>query len=133
MNTNDQPTWLQFENLVSQILQLNNFSVNRNSLRGDKGFDLVGDLNNEAWAIEVKYYLTAKAQPSLIEKAAIRLLSNAANAKSQKGMLVIFSISSPELRRNLEIKYGITFIDRFDLAIWASKSPQLATERMRDT
>jgi hypothetical protein len=34
----------------------NNFQINRNSCRGDEGFDFLGDFGGERWAIEVKFY-----------------------------------------------------------------------------
>ncbi|WP_410494408.1 restriction endonuclease [Escherichia coli] len=51
-----KPTWQLFEDLVCRILKANNFKIEKNDLREDKGFDLLANLNDENWAIEVKYY-----------------------------------------------------------------------------
>lgn len=82
------PTWKLFEDLVSRILVANDFQVTVHARRGDSGFDLLGSLGNERWAIEVKYYRTLRAQPSLIEAAATRLVNNGVAAQAIKGMLV---------------------------------------------
>jgi Restriction endonuclease len=85
-------TWELFEDLVRRILEANNFQVKRNALRGDRGFDLLGTLENERWAIEVKYYRTVRAQPTLVAAAATRLVNNGITAQALKGMLVVSCI-----------------------------------------
>ena len=103
------PAWQLFENLVHRILEVNNFRVTTNDIRGDKGFDLLADFGNERWAIEVKYYRTTRAQPSLIDAAAVRVASNGVAARVQKGMLVFSCILPADLREALENKFSITF------------------------
>lgn len=123
-----KPAWQLFEDLVSRILKANRFEIKRNNLRGNEGFDLFANLENESWAIEVKYYRTARAQPSLIDVAATRVASNGIAAGIQKGMLVVSCILSLELREVLEQKFSITFVDQEDLRIWCGSHPDLVEE-----
>lgn len=121
-----ESTWQQFEDLVRLILQANNFEVDIHSPRGDKGFDFFAQLAGEAWAIEVKYYRTVRAQPALIEAAATRVVSNGTNAGARKGMLVVSCFLTGELRRALEEKFSITFVDQVDLRNWCAAYPKLS-------
>lgn len=121
-----KPTWQLFEDLVCRILKVNSFQIEINSTRGDKGFDLLANLRNESWAIEVKYYRTARAQPSLIDAAATRVASNGVVAGVKKGMLVVSCFLSPELREALENKFSITFVDQADLRILCGSHPDLS-------
>ncbi|WP_282348381.1 restriction endonuclease [Pseudomonas sp. PS01301] len=121
-------TWQLFEDLVSRILEIKNFVISYNFRRGDKGFDLLGTYRNESWAIEVKYYRTARAQPSLIDIAAARVASNGIAQNFNKGMLVVSCIISAELREMLEQKYDITLVDQTDLRSWCMSHPELAEE-----
>ncbi|MGR2740199.1 restriction endonuclease [Billgrantia sp. Q4P2] len=123
-----KPTWEQFEDLVRRILEANNFRIQSHSPRGDSGFDFLGILGNDQWAIEVKYYRTARARPSLIESAAARVVNNGLRGGAQKGMLVISSVLPSEMRLVLEEKFSISFADRTDLRNYASVSPALAEE-----
>ena len=127
MKTLEQ-TWQQFENLVRRILQANNFDVSVHTPRGDKGFDFFAKLRDETWAIEVKYYRTARAQPILIEAAAVRVANNGASADAAKGMLVVSCFLSDELRHALEQKFSITFVDQIDLRNWCAAYPDLVEE-----
>jgi hypothetical protein len=122
------PPWQIFEDVVRRILEANNFSIQRHWPRGDAGFDFIGHSGNEEWAIEVKYYRTARAQPTLIEAAASRVVSNGKSAKARKGMPVVSCVLPTTLRLALEEKFGITFVDRVDLRNWASTSPGLVDE-----
>ncbi|GLU37401.1 restriction endonuclease [Pseudomonas sp. NBRC 100443] len=122
------PTWKLFEELVHRILQVNKFSITAHSPRGDAGFDFIGMLGGDSWAIEVKHYRTVRPQPSLIEAAATRLVNNGITAHAMKGMLIVSCILPPELREVLEQKFSVTFVDRVDLRIWASATPVLAEE-----
>lgn len=122
------PTWQLFEDLVRRILEANNFHVSTNNVRGDRGFDLLADFENEPWAIEVKYYRTARAQPSLIDAAAVCVASNGVAAKAQKGMLVVSCILPAELRKALEQKFSIAFVDQVDLRSWCKSNPDLSEE-----
>ena len=123
-----EPTWQQFEDLVRRILEANNFHVSVHSPRGDEGFDFLANLSGEAWAIEVKYYRTARAQPALIDAAAARVANNGVNAKATKGMLVVSCFLTAELRDALEQKFSITFVDQVDLRIWSAAHPDLTEE-----
>lgn len=73
-----KPTWQQFETIISHILQANNFDVSVHGPRGDDGFDFGAEFSAEIWAIEVKYYRTARVQPALILAAAARVAHCAA-------------------------------------------------------
>ncbi|ASL98430.1 restriction endonuclease [Serratia marcescens] len=123
-----KPTWQLFENLVCRILEVNFFRVNKNNLRGSEGFDLLADFENQSWAIEVKYYRTARAQPSLIDVAANRIANNGVAAGVEKGMLVVSCVLSPELREALENRFSITFLDQADLRALCGPHPELAEE-----
>lgn len=122
------PTWKLFEDLVRRILVAHRFQVTIHSPRGDSGFDLLGNLANELWAIEVKYYRTARAQPTLIEAAAIRVVNNGVSTNAMKGMLVVSCILPVQLRDALEQRFRITFVDRVDLQMLAARFPSLAEE-----
>lgn len=123
-----KPTWEQFEDLVKRILEANNFRIQIHSPRGDPGFDFLGDFGNDRWAIEVKYYRTARARPSLIKAAAARVANNGLLGGAQRGMLVISSVLTTGLRLVLEEKFSITFVDRTDLRNYALVYPDLAEE-----
>ena len=122
-------TGLQFEQLVSRILRANGFDVHEAGIGGrDVGFDFSATLGNEVWAIEVKFYRTARAQVSLLESAASRLASRGIIAGAWKGMLVVSCQLPPALRLTFEEKFSITFVDRADLLNWAAKAPELLDE-----
>jgi hypothetical protein len=125
MILNDSP-WRQFEDLVRQILEVNGFEVSIHSPRGNEGFDLSAKHHGNLWAIEVKYYRTARAQPSLLDMAAARVVTNGAKENVTRGMLVMSCALPPELRLALEKKFSITFVDRVDLRIWCAKHPELS-------
>ncbi|ATL93708.1 hypothetical protein CK911_13375 [Aeromonas sp. CU5] len=123
-----EPTWKLFEDLVRRILERNAFRIEINSVCGDNGFDFLGNLKNDLWAIEVKYYRTARARLSLIESAAVRVVTNGINRQVDKGMLIISGLLTPEIRSVLNEKYNIIFVDRVDLRNLASVSPELIDE-----
>jgi len=114
----------QFEQLVDALLRANNFIIAEAPALRFR-FDFEAKLNQDRWAVEVKYYRTKRAQPSLIEKAALALLESAKLANFSKAMLVVSSYLDPELREYLEQKYKILFVDRVDLSIWANHAPHL--------
>lgn len=122
------PTSRAFEDLVRRILEANNFRIFIHSPRGDAGFDFDATFGSDRWAIEVKYYRTARAQPSLLEAAATRLVNNGIVAQAVKGMLVVSSVLPPDLRSSLEQKYSITLVDQGDLRNWAAVAPLLLDE-----
>lgn len=124
MNSSE-PTWQLFEDLVRNILEKNNFNVINDSIREDSKFDLLVEFEKERWAIEIKYYRTARVQFSLIETAASRLVKDGIDAKVQKGMLIVSCIIQPELREKLEKKFNITFVDQVDLRNWCNLHPEL--------
>lgn len=123
--SDSQATGIRFEALVRRILVANEFTVQQLSART---FDFIAQLGNEEWAVEVKYYRTARAQISLIEAAAAQLVSRAINASAWKGMLVVSCSIPPGAREELERLYSVLFVDRADLVIWASKVPELLDE-----
>lgn len=124
----DSPPWMQFESLVVRILELNAFQVQTHSPQGDVGYDLDAILTDQRWAIEVKFYRSARTQLSLIEAAAARVTNNALAAGISRAALVVSSLLTPEQRITLEEKYSATFIDRADLTIMASADPGLLDE-----
>lgn len=113
-------TYLRFEQLVGELLTANGFQVQVNQ-PADQGFDFLATIENDVWAVEVKYYRTARAQLSLVETAAARLSNSIARKPNMKGMLVVACSLNPEHRLALEKKFGLVFVDRSDLFIWASK------------
>ena len=120
---------LQFEQLVRGILEANSFEVHEAGVGGrDVGFDFTATLGHEAWAIEVKFYRTARAQGSLLASAASRLASRGISVGAQKGMLVASCQLPPALRLALEEKFSITFVDRVDLLNLAARDPALLDE-----
>ena len=119
----------QFEDLARRILEANNFIIRMPSHPNlDIGFDFFGTLANESWAIEVKFYRTARAQASLLENAAARLVARANAASVSKGMLVVSCAIPSALKESLEKKYSVNFIDRGDLTNWAATNPSLVDE-----
>ncbi|WP_460044433.1 restriction endonuclease [Pseudomonas sp. S2_H01] len=122
------PTWQSFEDLVRRILEANNFQILRNSIRGDAGFDLKGHFGGERWAIEVKYYRTARAQPTLIDTAAARLAINSFEAQFTNAILIVSCVLAKDVRQALEEKHGINVVDQGDLRSWCSASPELIGE-----
>src|SRR5690606_22215493 len=68
----------------------------------DRGVDLIATMRGERWAIEIKYYRTARAQVQLIRAAAGTLLAALRLAQARRGMLVLSSYLTPELKSTLE-------------------------------
>lgn len=123
--TNSQFFGFHFETLVQNILVANGFNVQPAAART---FDFLATLHNETWAVEVKFYRTARAQITLIEAAATQLIERGITARARKGMLVVSCSIPPGAREELERRYGLLFVDRTDLVIWASKIPKLLDE-----
>ena len=121
-------TWELFEDLVRRILEANNFQIEPNSIRGDRGFDFLGHFGGESWAIEVKYYRTARVRPTLIESAAARVINNGISRQTDKGMLVISSFLPVEIRLSLEEKFNVVIVDQIDLRNYAGAKPSLIDE-----
>lgn len=114
----------QFEQIVIDLLKANHFTVT--SVSSPRAiFDFEATLAQDHWAVEVKYYRTRRAQPSLIEKAALALLESAQAMNYSKAMLVVSSYLNPELRESLEKKFNILFVDRLDLSFWANHASHL--------
>lgn len=102
--------------------------MSRNKIRGDAGFDLMAQFIGERWAIEVKYYRTARAQPALIDAAATRLADNSISANVSNAILVVSCVLSENVREALEEKHGINLVDQSDLRSWCAAYPELAEE-----
>ena len=116
----------QFEQLVRRILEHRRFEVDAAGHAGrDVGFDFTAKQGNEVWAIEVKFYRTARAQVSLLESAASRLASRGITAGARKAMLVVSCQLPLGLRLTIEEKFSVTFVDRVDLLNWAARTPEL--------
>ena len=116
----------EFETIVTELLQANGFRIDRNlSASGIQvPFDLVAIRRDERWAVEVKYYKTARAQVRLVRTAAAVLVSGLF-ANRLKGLLIISSILPPEVRETLEGEFGIVIASRDELLTWAAKAPHL--------
>jgi len=117
----------QFENLVGRLLLANNFLI-KPKVPGDLKVDFLASFNRDGWAIEVKFYRTARAQISLIESAAARLSNLILSHSGLKGMLVISSFLSLATKLTLEKKFGLVLIDRTVLNNWAAQLPDIADE-----
>jgi len=120
----------RFEAIVGRLLESNGFRLETELLTSaGQAADFVASLANATYLVEVKYYRTARPQVSLIEAAAARLLAHIARFnRGYRGMLVVACNLSPELREGLENKFGLVFIDRFDLLSWAANAPTVADE-----
>ncbi|GBQ94878.1 hypothetical protein [Gluconobacter cerinus] len=116
---------VEFENLVGNILEINNFIISPSLPETNNKFDFHATLGNEKWAIEVKFYRTPRAQAGLIENAAIRLNHEGVKARVTKGMLVVSCYLPAELRLYLETSFNLTFIDRADLINWSAKNTEI--------
>ena len=119
--------WRQFEYLVCRILEEYGFAMQRHTPRGAQGFDFDAVLDNENWAIEVKYYRSSRAQPHLIEAAAARV-ANRADGIPSRGMLVVSCLLQQPMLLALEKKFGITLIDRTSLEAMVAEKPMLNEE-----
>jgi hypothetical protein len=119
----------EFEDLVRRILEAVDFKIERQPPNAvDKGFDFVGSLDDEKWAIAVKYYRTDRAQPQLIEAAAARIANQSSSTLDLGGMLIVSSILPPGMRDALTKKFSITLFDRTDLETLTSEKPLLGGE-----
>lgn len=115
----------EFEKLVGKLLKANNFQV----LEINNQYDFLATIDNHQWAIEVKYYRTARPQLSLIEFAANRLLNAIADKDNIAGGILIVACSlNQDYKQTLKKKFGLVFIDRADLFSLASRTPNLADE-----
>ncbi len=119
----------QFEALIQRVLEADGFFVEKfDDPRGIGGFDFIAERADERWAIEVKFYRTARAQVSLIESAAARLVHRAIGTQAWKAMLIVSSSVPSSLRETIELKYDLTVVDRADLLAWAAAEPALVDE-----
>jgi hypothetical protein len=116
----------EFEELVRRILESVGFKVEAQPPSNDRGFDFVGSLGDEKWAIAVKYYRTDRAQPQLIEAAAARIANQSSSTRDLGGMLIVSSILPPGMRNALTKEFSITLFDRTDLETLTSEKPLLS-------
>lgn len=117
---------VEFEAIIRDILIANGFVMGAaHAPASDEDFDFLATLGDDQWCIEAKFYRTDRAQVKLIESAAARLRRAAKATGSRRGMLIVSSFIGPELRLALEPRFGVTFVDRNDLFIWAARSPEL--------
>lgn len=117
---------IEFQELIAKIFEANGLEAISLPFEGrDFGYDLVLTIGDDRWAIEVKYYRTKRAQISLLEAAASKLVAGFQTIHVSKGMLIVSCAIDPSLRSSLEEKYGIVFVDRNDLFTWARNVPEL--------
>jgi Restriction endonuclease len=122
---NIHTTAQQFEELVAGILEARGFLVNvRESRERERGYDFIVTFVQQRCAVEVKYYKTGRAQASLLELAASRLVWSSGREQVERSMLVVSCLIEPILRKGLEEKFGIVFVDRSDLYRWCSDRPE---------
>ena len=117
----------KFESLVARVLRQNGFKDIEYEGADRPTFDFVANHDSGRWAIEAKFYRTARAQPSLLITAAERLQDSALEV-ADKGMLVVSCTVPVTLRKALEGKTGITLIDRSQLINMAVPEPELLGE-----
>ena len=125
-----QKDFYRFESIVGRLIESNGFQLDHERITDvDRKADFVASIDGKKYLVEVKYYRTARPQISLIESAATRLLADIASVNQTfRGMLVVACNLSPKLRVSLEKKFGLIFIDRHDLLIWATQAPEVADE-----
>ncbi|WP_172656995.1 restriction endonuclease [Collimonas arenae] len=125
----ESDSYLRFEVLVGKLLVANGYA-NHAHVAAQLGVDFVVELDRVSarWATEVKFYRTARAQISLIESAAANLHKKVRVAPGLRGMLIVSSNLPPPLSRTLEVKYGITIVDRHILFLWAVRLPEVFDE-----
>jgi hypothetical protein len=129
MSVSDPPS-REFEELVHELLTAVGYRVAKDATgASDRGYDLLANFGSELWAIEIKYYRTERAQLDLLDATASRLLRAVADANARKGMIVISAYLPDELRLALEARYGLVFVDRSDILIWASNKQPPLSER----
>lgn len=93
-------------------------------LETDRGWDLtVAD----TYAVEIKYYRTARAQIELVRRAAA-IIVHAAARQSLRPVLVVSCNLSGQQRLKLEEEFSITIFDRIDLLITASRFDSLLVQ-----
>jgi hypothetical protein len=117
-----------FETLVAAILASNGFVIHDGQTTAQERYDFLATHVDEIWAIEVKYYRTERAQVSLLESAAARLVRAQYPDSSHNCMLVVSCRVDPALRHGLETTFGITIVDRDSLYSWAAASPALVEQ-----
>jgi hypothetical protein len=119
----------QFEALVGRLLEANGFLIDAESA-SRLGVDFVvgRESTTLAFAIEVKYYRTARAQIALIDAAATILQTKISSAQSLQGMLVLSCQLPVDMKQSLERKLGIFLVDRHILYLWATKLPEALDE-----
>lgn len=115
----------RFEEVVARILAANGFEIVQSNMQA---LDLVARQQGVLWAIEIKYYRTARAQITLVETAALRLLSYSREYNAEKAMLIVSSVVPLAVRDRLGGQYGLFLVDRNDLVRWAQQAPALIDE-----
>jgi len=98
---------IEFEEIVQELLKLNGFRVTQPEKQ--QPFDFQATQDNVVYAVEVKHYRTERAQPSLLQAAALQLLSALERGALSKGMLITSCTLYPELRESLENRFGLIF------------------------
>ena len=83
----------QFERIVVRLLSAKGFAFkNTHTHHTVEGYDFTASRDDEHWAIEVKYYRTARAQITLIEAAIAQVLNRTENEAESRVMVVVSSI-----------------------------------------
>lgn len=117
----------QFDELVREVLTANGYKISVDT-SGDLGFDFIAELKDTFWAVEVKFYRTARAQISLLNAAAARLASRGATAEVSRGMLIVSCMVPRALRTTLEERFGVALVDRSALLDLAATAPSILDE-----
>lgn len=116
---------IEFEQCVAQAFEQSGFTP-RKLTDPDTGIDFVLTLKNiSQYAVEVKFYRSKYPKNFHIKISAKRLLVAAKRENISKAILVISSSVSNDLRVELENRFQITIIDRFDILSMTSNKPEL--------
>lgn len=128
MPKNKEP-FRQFEDIVVRLLSSKEFEfTDTQTHHVAKGYDFTASRGDERWAIEVKYYRTARAQISLIEAAIAQVLNRTENEPALRVMIIVSSIINRRVRSALEDKYGVAIWDRLVLFDAAAEDAEIVDE-----
>ncbi|MFI8716338.1 hypothetical protein ACIGHF_00375 [Stenotrophomonas sp. NPDC077464] len=110
----------KFESIVVELFEL--MGMLPVEVEGDKGWDFTAA---RRYAVEIKYYRTARPQLGLIKRAAAAVTA-IATSRDLHPILVVSCNLTGQQRLLIEQEFGLTVFDRIDLLISASRFEELA-------
>jgi len=114
-----------FESFVAKLLRHRDFTVIKTQ---GLSVDFQIQKNKFAWAAEVKYYKTQRAQLKLLSNAAKQIQYARQQNRNLHGLLITSCTITKEQRLHLGRTYDLTILDRQNLFHLASESPELTEE-----